>query len=250
MTDPPQGTGTFALEPRATRDPRTPLPAWKRRIVVLACVGCALFLVFHFVAIFLFVAPPNPISAMTAPIVNGYLNPYFRQNWELFAPDPIDSNTHVLVRAKIRNAGGQESQTGWLDISAPELAKVRGTALPGRITRLVGGGRQLIADANVKPPGESADNDAEGEDGAAQRPPDPLLQAQAVRHMSTILTLAARARWGDGVTAVQMRISSRLYPRFADPHDGDDDTSETDFGWWEASPVTAEAVRLWKEAHE
>lgn len=234
------------------------MSGWKQRIVLLACLGCALFLVFHFVAVFLAVAPWNPIYAMSAPVVDGYVNPYFRQNWELFAPDPIDYNSHVLVRAKIRDSEGRERQTDWLDISAPELARVRGTAFPGRIARLVGGGRQLMTDADVQPlttdaaadaSSQSAEAEAEADDGAVRRPPDSALQSQAVRHMAAIATLAARARWGDGVTAVQVRVTTAVFPRFADRHNADDDTSQADFGWWEPAHVTTDAIGLWREAH-
>ncbi|WP_285777838.1 DUF5819 family protein [Microtetraspora sp. NBRC 13810] len=226
------------------------MSGWKRWVVLLTYLGCALFLVFHFVAVFLFVAPRNAISAMSAPVVEGYINPYFRQNWELFAPDPVDYNSRVLVRAKVRDSGGAERQTGWLDITAPQLDIVRGTALPRRIARLVGGGRQMMADARVQPSAVSGEAEAEAQAAEARQPPDPAFQALAVRHLTAIATMAARARWGDGVTAVQVRITTDFYPRFADRNSADDTTSHSEFAWWKATPVTAEAVELWREAHE
>ena len=137
-----------------------------------------------------------------------------------------------------------------MDITAPQLDMVRGAALPRRSARLVGGGRQMMADAHVQPSGVSGEDEAEAQAAAAQEPPDPDLQAQAVRHMAAIATLAARARWGDGVAAVQVRITTDFYPRFADRNSADDTTSYSEFDWWKAAPVTAEAVELWREAHE
>ncbi|MGJ6966337.1 DUF5819 family protein [Streptosporangium sp. G11] len=199
---------------------------------------------------FLFVAPRNSIYAISAPIVDGYINPYFRQNWELFAPDPVDYDSHVLVRAKVRDSGGGERQTGWLDITAPQLDMVRGAAFPRRMARLVGGGRQMMADARVQPSGVSGEAEAEAQAAAARELPDPTLQAQAVRQMAAIATLAARARWGAGVTAVQVRITTDFHPRFADRNSAGDAPSHSEFEWWKATPVTAEAVELWRKAHE
>ncbi|MFI6890138.1 DUF5819 family protein [Streptosporangium canum] len=198
---------------------------------------------------FLYVAPWNPVYDKGASVVDGYIDPYFGQNWELFAPDPIDYNAHVLVRAKVRDATGWERHTGWTDVTEPEMAKVHGSLFPGRISRLAGGGRQMMTDADVEPSVESAKTENE-EATDEEEASDPVFQDQAVRHMRAIATLAARARWGDGVTLVQVRVTDHVYPRFANRRkEGDGEKAYSDFGWWAPVPVTAEAVRLWKDAH-
>ncbi|MFI7222581.1 DUF5819 family protein [Nonomuraea angiospora] len=198
---------------------------------------------------FLYVAPWNPVYDRTSSVVDAYIDPYFGQNWELFAPDPIDYNPRVLVRAKVKDPSGWERHTGYIDIIEPELDKARGTLFASRVARLVGGARQMMTDADVEPVmPEGTEEDEEAEEEPAEEP-DKEFQAQAIQHMTVIATLAARAKWGDGVTAVQVRVSDQVIPRWED-QDAEIDKTYGDFPWWAPVPVSAEAVRLWKDAHE
>ncbi|MGI5281902.1 DUF5819 family protein [Nonomuraea polychroma] len=225
------------------------LCGWRQRVIVAWCAICALILSLHFIATFLYLAPLNPISEQSASIVNGYIKPYFHQSWRLFAPDPVDYNTRVLVRSKVRDSTGMERITDWTDISKPGIEKVRGSLFPARLSRLVIGGHQMMTRAEVEPAVTSpkTEDAAVTPDGAGA--PDPIARRQATRHMNAIATLAARAQWGNGITAVQVRISNHVVPRFSDRSQGDDGNRyQSDFDWWSPSPVTDEAVRLWKEA--
>ncbi|WP_283134924.1 DUF5819 family protein [Rhizohabitans arisaemae] len=200
---------------------------------------------------FLYVAPWNPAYEKSASVVEGYMNPYFGQNWELFAPDPIDYDARVLVRAKVKDASGWERHTGWLDVTGPERELTRGSLFPGRLARVVGGARQMVTDADVPPsaaslPEEEEETEAETE----EEPPDPVFQDQAVRHIRAVATLAARAEWGDGVTEIQLRVSDHMFPRFEDgDRDGAGTKTYSDFDWWPAVAMSADAVRMWKESH-
>ncbi|WP_283134314.1 DUF5819 family protein [Rhizohabitans arisaemae] len=213
-----------------------------------------LVLIWHFGMTFLYVAPWNPAYDKSASVVEGYMNPYFGQNWELFAPDPIDYNARVLVRAKVKDASGWERHTGWLDMTGPERKRALGSLFPGRVSRVVGGSRQLMTDADVPPSAASLPKQEETEgpetETVEEKPVDLVLQDQAVRHMRAIATLAARAEWGDGVTAVQVRISDHLFPRFEDKdRNGKGTKTYSDFDWWQPVAVSADAVRMWKEAY-
>ncbi|MGP3964071.1 DUF5819 family protein [Nonomuraea sp. 3N208] len=244
-----QGQETGYPEQRHRPYAASQLCGWRQRVIVAWCVICTLILSFHFIATFLYLAPRNPISEQSASIVNDYINPYFRQGWGLFAPDPVDYNTRVLVRAKIRDSTGMERTAGWTDISKPGIEKVRGSLFPARLSRLVIGGHQIMTEAEVEPATTSQKSEDAAVTPDSPSAPDPIARWQAVRHMSAIATLAARAQWGNKITAVQVRISNHLVPRFSDRSQSDDGNRyHSDFDWWPPSPVTDEAVRLWKEA--
>lgn len=78
------------------------------------------FLIIHFSFIILSVVPFNPIVNKTDKIVSKYTNPIFTQNWALFAPDPIDRNTSLQIKAYYKN--GNESK--WLDSSNTIITKM------------------------------------------------------------------------------------------------------------------------------
>ncbi|WP_204039148.1 DUF5819 family protein [Acrocarpospora phusangensis] len=206
-----------------------------RWVLALFSVGCVAATCFHFLMTFLYVAPWNHVYDSTSSLVNGYMNPYFRQTWDLFAPDPVDYNPHVLVRAKVG-----DRETAWVDVSERELALIRGHLLPGRASRLAAGAKQMLNRANVVPVEGAA------EEGKGQ---DPVLQAKAVRHMRAVATLAALAEWGPGVEAVQVKTEDRIYPRFADRADeGAGEVVRKVYAWWPPANVSAGAVERWKDA--
>ena len=78
------------------------------------------FLIIHFSFIILSVVPFNPIVNKTDKTVSKYTNPIFTQNWALFAPDPIDRNTSLQIKAYYKN--GNESK--WLDSSNTIITKM------------------------------------------------------------------------------------------------------------------------------
>ncbi|MFI1336606.1 DUF5819 family protein [Streptomyces sp. NPDC020845] len=89
--------------------------------VLLGAVG------WHFAAVILATVPPNHVSHRYAPLVSSYVDPELDQNWKLFAPDPPQET--IRVQARVRTTGGEgPARTGrWLDLSASDLAAMRGT---------------------------------------------------------------------------------------------------------------------------
>jgi hypothetical protein len=75
---------------------------------------------------FLYVAPRNPISAGADKAISSYILPYFDQDWKLFAPDPVKTDPHVLVRAKVVDAKGQQQVTSWLDMKLSRVCSPHG----------------------------------------------------------------------------------------------------------------------------
>lgn len=218
-----------------------------RAIVVTTCLVTGGLLALHFVMTFLHVAPRNPISAVADKGINSYILPYFRQNWRLFAPEPLKTEPHMLVRATVADTEGQQQVTSWLDITMPELTRVRGHVFPDRVSRLSGNVAGSLFEAAERQ-----------EEAAADRQQQPLTPEDA-RHEKrdeafarALATRAARAQWGEQVREVQIRLVGYIPPSppfFGSQHASDAEVIQHDLPWWPAEAVTPAEVKVWKEIH-
>lgn len=83
----------------------------KKVFFIVVCI----FFVSHFSITAIYVLPFNPIkNKINNPIIS-YMHPFFAQNWQLFAPNPLSRDTYIYVQ--VRDKGGKE--TNWIDISTP-----------------------------------------------------------------------------------------------------------------------------------
>ncbi|MFV0128845.1 DUF5819 family protein [Streptomyces sp. HMX112] len=101
--------------------------------VALAVVG--VFACFHLAMIFLHVAPSNTLSKQHGEAVDDWVFPEFEQNWKLFAPNPLQQNVAVQVRAEVAGPGGQRRTTGWTDLTADDGEAIRGNLLPSHVNQ-------------------------------------------------------------------------------------------------------------------
>jgi len=85
---------------------------------------------FHLVSVTLAALPTNPVSDTARPATD-YLQPYFTQNWRLFAPNPISADRTIEFRAQY-NRDGLTEETAWLDWTDVELDVVRHRLVGGR----------------------------------------------------------------------------------------------------------------------
>ncbi|MEV3852775.1 DUF5819 family protein [Streptomyces sp. NPDC050095] len=115
---PPVRRGIGALSPRYQVVAALALAA-------VAAVTCA-----HVLMVFLHVAPANTVSKQHSAAIDDWIYPEFEQNWKLFAPNPLQSNIAVEVRAEVRDSGGERRTTGWYDLSARDAADIDGNLLP------------------------------------------------------------------------------------------------------------------------
>ncbi|MEU7470408.1 DUF5819 family protein [Streptomyces sp. NPDC044984] len=133
---PPPDPGRSADGPPAPHSPagpRTGVAALSLRyriaaaaaLAVVAVVVCA-----HLGMTFLHVAPANTVSKEHGETVENWIYPEFEQNWKLFAPNPLQQNIAVQVRAEIRAADGGTRTTGWYDLSAQDGRAIDGNLLP------------------------------------------------------------------------------------------------------------------------
>ncbi|MFI9808230.1 DUF5819 family protein [Streptomyces sp. NPDC052301] len=125
LADHPAGEGSAA--------PRTGVAALSPRYQVgaalaLAVVGVAACV--HLLMVFLSLAPANTVSKQHGKAVEEWVYPEFEQNWKLFAPNPLQQNIAVQVRAEVRMKDGTVRTTGWTDLSAQDGAAIDGNLVP------------------------------------------------------------------------------------------------------------------------
>ncbi|MFG3333676.1 DUF5819 family protein [Streptomyces tendae] len=122
----PPGTG----QPAA---PRTGVAALSPRYQVGAVVALAVVAVAvcaHIGMVFLHLAPSNTVTKQHGDVVDEWVFPEFEQNWKLFAPNPLQQNVSVQVRAEVSTADGEIRTTGWYDLSAEDGRAIDGNPLP------------------------------------------------------------------------------------------------------------------------
>lgn len=99
--------------------------------VALAVVG--LLAVGHVAMVFLHVAPDNTVSKEYGEEVGDWVFPEFEQNWKLFAPNPLQQNIAVEVRAEVDRTDGSRGTTGWINLTAEDARAIRGNLLPSHV---------------------------------------------------------------------------------------------------------------------
>ncbi|MBW8735772.1 MAG: hypothetical protein JF621_01090, partial [Streptomyces turgidiscabies] len=110
---PPPGSGPpddgGAPQPASQEAPRPSLAALSLpyqlgaalAVAVVAVAACV-----HLGMVFLHVAPSNTVTKEHIRKIDDWIYPEFEQNWKLFAPNPLQQNIAVEVRADVRTADG------------------------------------------------------------------------------------------------------------------------------------------------
>ncbi|MEU1467049.1 DUF5819 family protein [Streptomyces sp. NPDC005761] len=93
-------------------------------IGLLACVQLAM--------VFLHVAPSNTLTKQHGEAVDQWIYPEFEQNWKLFAPNPLQQNIAVHVRAEISGPDKRRT-TPWMSLSGEDGKAIRGNLLPSHV---------------------------------------------------------------------------------------------------------------------
>ncbi|WP_053205086.1 DUF5819 family protein [Jiangella muralis] len=216
--------------------------------------GVAFFLVgllvLHFAATFLWNAPSNPIKDSVGAQVSGYMRPFFQQNWSLFAPNPVNAEDELRVRAQVEDPQtGELSTTDWADATRLEWTLITHDPAPSRASRLTSNLHRRVNtawDALTDEQQEIVATDyVDMEDW---RPlANDLIAAQggetsgrvanivrADRVATGYSTQLARALWGEDVVAVQFQLVRTPVPRWDvrfDPVPEDPQRTVRDFGW-------------------
>ncbi|PEQ01700.1 DUF5819 family protein [Bacillus toyonensis] len=73
----------------------------------------------HFTFTLLYNFPLNPISNKYNDSIQHYMNPLFKQNWKLFAPNPVSTNNILYIRGEYTDKNEELKKTEWVDASTP-----------------------------------------------------------------------------------------------------------------------------------
>ncbi|MFI7499349.1 DUF5819 family protein [Streptomyces sp. NPDC049687] len=124
---------TTAAPPPELPEPRTGVAALSPRYQIGAALALAVVAVavcVHLGMVFLHVAPSNTVTKAHGQAVDDWVYPEFEQNWKLFAPNPLQQNIAIQVRAQIRTPDGDTRTTGWYDLSAQDGRDIDHNLLP------------------------------------------------------------------------------------------------------------------------
>jgi hypothetical protein len=94
-------------------------------LALVALVTCV-----HLGMVFLHVAPSNTVTKQHGRAIDEWVYPEFEQNWKLFAPNPLQQNIAVQVRAEVKATDGAIGTTRWYDLSAADGRAIDGNLLP------------------------------------------------------------------------------------------------------------------------
>lgn len=86
----------------------------------------------HLAMVFLHVAPSNTLTKQHGESIDDWIYPEFEQNWKLFAPNPLQQNIAVHVRAEVAGADGRRT-TPWMSLSGEDGEAIRGNLLPSHV---------------------------------------------------------------------------------------------------------------------
>ncbi|WP_157887484.1 DUF5819 family protein [Frondihabitans sp. PAMC 28766] len=142
--------------------------------VVTAFTACAL----------VSAGPTTPITFALSPIADA-LDPYFTQNWNLFAPDPVSEDRAVLARVRC----GNERASKYFDITSPATSLVQQQRFfPSRESRIISNGilerfykDEVIERLEAKEQGDAAVRKLRKDERQAQRSAEFVLARYAAR---------------------------------------------------------------------
>ncbi len=204
---------------------RVPRPSLRSSFIAVAIAIFGL----HLVSVTLAALPPNRYSDAVQG-QTAYLDPYFTQNWRLFAPNPISEDRNLLFQGAYLRADGTPATTDWVDWTEVELDLVRHrliggragyvtsklvTPLRGRTAVLTTAQRLVLSDSSQTEPATFAGLTAQLEAASMPRPTATglLRYEQATARLATDVL---EARWPDlKLTAVRYTIRRQGVVPFA-----------------------------------
>lgn len=198
---------------------------FKKVVLMIVLLGAS----FHLVATFLWIAPVSEArNVFPEKSLKNYMTPFFTQGWSVFAPNPINSDYYMDVRAVVEKPDGTEEITDWVRATDVEIDhETYGMFSPRSIRmglktasnlndswdKLSAGQKEIVEKDyyDVKNYGILREQLESVENGNAV---NAYLKADATS--TAYATQVARAVWGDGVVKVQYRASEHELIPFSD----------------------------------
>ncbi|MEU3692079.1 DUF5819 family protein [Streptomyces narbonensis] len=207
----PAGSGIMALS----------LPYQVVAAVALAVAG--VFVCVHLAMVFLHVAPSNTLTKRHGQAVDDWIYPEFEQNWKLFAPNPLQQNVSVEVRAEIVTAGDGRRTTDWIDLTAQDTAAIRHNPLPSHTQQ-----NELRRAVDFYLNSHSDDDRPNGTRGH--------LSEEYMRRIAMLRLDGIASLEGADVRRVQLRAVTRPVPapRWS-TEQNEVNPSYRDFPWWKVT---------------
>lgn len=214
---------------------------YKRLGLSLTLLAICLLFIFHFGITLVHLTPLSPAKLRVMPSVSSYINPFFSQDWHLFAPDPVRDSQVIVVNCRVIQPDGSTVEMGWSDISTPfREATYRNrfssadyiTKLHSAITHAyLTPGSELLHTFVEKRTDEESDYNKLVDYMSEDRTAD---LDRAVKYLNRIASAHCDRLYAVGQTKeVRVRIVGLAYPRFSERFkaDEDGDYSFYDLAW-------------------
>lgn len=188
--------------------------------------------------------------------------PLYSQNWQVFAPNVMKSNTTLEVRAQWRDGNGALVKSDWLPVTDVEQRHVTGNPMPSRLQKaswnptlaylkrfdaLDEVQQARAQDTFIEPDGSGGfrpipDAEIIAELGANDSGVVPFLRMDYM--LMRFGTLYATAALGENIERVQWRIVSVKANDFVNRFDSDPQFKPIvrEFGWRHSNVVIQESV--------
>ncbi len=206
-----------------SRDVRRP------KVVRIVALLCVLVTAWHIFATFLWIAPPTQIRALIpGNLLTSYMIPFFGQSWSVFAPEPINGDLILKVRAEVEK-DGKLTSTNWVNATDAELTMSHHNLFPPRAANLGSeeameykSAFEALTPAQQKVVGlgyykgddwEKRLTDTITVEAAT---PAAKIYLEKERHTLAYATQVARAVWGPHVVHVQFQVSRQNVIPFFD----------------------------------
>src|SRR5690606_29989680 len=212
-------------------------PLWLK--VVAGMLGA--LLCGHLALTAVFVGPANAAKESLSTSLSSYMEPFFQQNWSLFAPTPISVEYSLWVRAWY----DEDTPTEWVDATQTEIdGNILHSLAPSRagiVSRRLAGymrkqyreitpaERSILADHY---PTQAWDRMRERMTALDQHSSDARISyvLRLDRAMAAYATQFAWATWGrDGINFVEVKIVETRAPQF-EGRGGEPSVTEREFG--------------------
>lgn len=90
----------------------------------------------HYSFVLLHLLPKNPVTIIYGDVVDGYVRPFFVQNWHLFAPTPPLTKRSIHIQLALRPKDrGAVALSEWFDITTPLVRRLWRNRLSPAVTR-------------------------------------------------------------------------------------------------------------------
>ncbi|SHE68460.1 hypothetical protein SAMN05444392_102369 [Seinonella peptonophila] len=92
---------------------------FRKKFIIGLSTALSIILFIHFAITFIYLSPDNSFRTKHWNVMNEYMSPFFTQNWNLFAPNPVNRHESLQVRLRYTDANGYTKTSPWLEVSKP-----------------------------------------------------------------------------------------------------------------------------------